>query len=152
MTESLAQVLQTLNVRLARANRVRDRYRDDSADPRYFRGQIDAFQAAIAIVAEAGGFEPPVVTATGKVLTEKDIQALADEAERGYDVSLLKNGFPERPGADATALERIDYHLSDHGGRLLRTQSRLNQIEADLQGINEKLDRLLAIQDPATAT
>lgn len=31
------------------------------------------------------------VTETGRVLTEEDIQALADEAERGYDVSLLKD-------------------------------------------------------------
>lgn len=46
-------------------------------------------------------------------------------------------------------LERIDDHLRDHGGRLLRTQSRLNQIEADLQGVNEKLDRVLAILDPS---
>ena len=29
------------------------------------------------------------VTKTGKVLTDADIQALADEAERGYDVSHL---------------------------------------------------------------
>lgn len=31
-----------------------------------------------------------LVTKTGKVLTDDDIQALADEAERGYDVSHLK--------------------------------------------------------------
>jgi hypothetical protein len=30
-------------------------------------------------------------TATGKVLTDESIQALADEAERGYDVSHLKD-------------------------------------------------------------
>jgi hypothetical protein len=30
-------------------------------------------------------------TKTGKVLTDEDIQALADEAERGYDVSHLKD-------------------------------------------------------------
>lgn len=30
-------------------------------------------------------------TKTGKVLTNEDIQALADEAERGYDVSHLKD-------------------------------------------------------------
>lgn len=30
------------------------------------------------------------VTATGKVLTEHDIEALADEAQRGYDVSQLR--------------------------------------------------------------
>lgn len=34
--------------------------------------------------------EPPVYrTKTGKVLTDADLEALADEAERGYDVSHL---------------------------------------------------------------
>lgn len=31
----------------------------------------------------------PYVTKTGRVLTDADIEALADEAERGYDVSHL---------------------------------------------------------------
>ena len=30
--------------------------------------------------------EEPYVTKTGKVLSDSDIEALADEAERGYDV------------------------------------------------------------------
>jgi hypothetical protein len=30
------------------------------------------------------------VTKSGRVLTDEDIEALADEAERGYDVSNLK--------------------------------------------------------------
>jgi hypothetical protein len=34
--------------------------------------------------------EEPIVTKTGRVLTDTDIQALALEAERGYDVSELK--------------------------------------------------------------
>lgn len=33
---------------------------------------------------------PPLVTATGKVLTDGDVEALADEAERGYDVRNVK--------------------------------------------------------------
>ena len=33
---------------------------------------------------------PPLRTKSGKVLTDDDIQALADEAEAGYDVSHLK--------------------------------------------------------------
>ena len=35
-------------------------------------------------------------TRSGKVLTNADIEALADEAERGYDVSRLKRQ-PGRP-------------------------------------------------------
>lgn len=42
-------------------------------------------------MADPGEFEPPsYVTKTGKVLTDADVQALADEAERGYDVSKIK--------------------------------------------------------------
>ena len=32
--------------------------------------------------------EEPMVTKTGRVLTDDDVQALADEAERGYDISI----------------------------------------------------------------
>lgn len=38
----------------------------------------------------------PIRTKTGKVLTDADIQALADEAERGYDISHLMKG-PKLP-------------------------------------------------------
>jgi len=42
--------------------------------------------------------ERPLVTKTGKVLTEEDISRLADEAEEGYDVSNLKDrGVPQDP-------------------------------------------------------
>ena len=34
--------------------------------------------------------EVPIRTKTGKVLTDADIEALADEAERGYDISQIK--------------------------------------------------------------
>ena len=34
--------------------------------------------------------DKPIVTKTGKVLTDADIEALADEAEAGYDVSHLR--------------------------------------------------------------
>ena len=33
--------------------------------------------------------EPPYVTKSGKVLTDADIQALADEAERGYPIEQI---------------------------------------------------------------
>jgi hypothetical protein len=32
----------------------------------------------------------PLVTRTGRVLSEDDIQALADEAEHGYDIGVIK--------------------------------------------------------------
>lgn len=52
---------------------------------------------------------PPFITKTGKVLTDADIEALADEAERGYDVEPTRAiavgarriwcGLPNRRGA-----------------------------------------------------
>lgn len=44
------------------------------------------------------------VTQTGKVLTDSEIDALADEAERGYDVSALK---PPVEDAYAAHVERL---------------------------------------------
>lgn len=38
-------------------------------------------------------------TKTGKVLTDADIEALADEAEKGYDVSHLAGAPDRRPPA-----------------------------------------------------
>jgi hypothetical protein len=40
------------------------------------------------------------VTKSGKVLTDEDIQALADEAEQGYDVSHLKDKPDRRRRSD----------------------------------------------------
>lgn len=34
-----------------------------------------------------GNVIPPVTTKSGRVLTQEDLDALADEAERGYDLS-----------------------------------------------------------------
>ena len=39
----------------------------------------------------------PYRTKTGKVLTDADIEAMADEAERGYDVETLKTRRRGRP-------------------------------------------------------
>jgi hypothetical protein len=43
----------------------------------------------VQVVLRADTADPPLVTKTGKVLTDEDIEALADEAEQGYDVSHL---------------------------------------------------------------
>ncbi len=39
--------------------------------------------------------ENPLVTKTGRVLTETDVRALADEVERGYDGSARHPGKPK---------------------------------------------------------
>lgn len=40
-------------------------------------------------LADAEIEQPPLVTRTGKVLTDADIEALADEAEAGYDLDRI---------------------------------------------------------------
>ena len=56
----------------------------------------------VATFTTAGGmlvwhmFEEGFVTASGRVLTDDEIEALADEAERGYDVAQLR----QRPASD----------------------------------------------------
>lgn len=50
--------------------------------------------------------QPALITRTGKVLSDADVQALADEAERGYDVSQIAPGY-----AEAGALGRVLYGL-----------------------------------------
>lgn len=56
-------------------------------------------------------------TKTGKILTDSDIEALADEAERGYDVEVLKarrRGRPMIGDAPAEVVPvRLDPSLKD---------------------------------------
>ena len=47
-------------------------------------------------VARIEAASKPIKTKTGKVLTDADIYALADEAERGYDISHLKHRLPRK--------------------------------------------------------
>lgn len=49
---------------------------------------------------------PPYRTKTGKWLTDEDIEALADEAERGYDVSQLSRSQNSRSVTRLNALIR----------------------------------------------
>ena len=56
-------------------------------------------------------------TASGKVLTDADIEALADEAEQGYDVETLKTRRRGRPMLGSAPAEvvpvRLDPTLKD---------------------------------------
>ena len=56
-------------------------------------------------------------TASGKVLTDADIEALADEAEQGYDVEALKTRRRGRPMLGSAPAEvvpvRLDPTLKD---------------------------------------
>jgi hypothetical protein len=50
-------------------------------------------------------------TKTGKVLTDADIEALADEAERGFDVEVLKPRRRGRPMLGAAPAEVVPVRL-----------------------------------------
>jgi hypothetical protein len=50
-------------------------------------------------------------TKTGKVLTDADIEALADEAERGYDVEALKSRRRGRPLLGSAPAEVVPVRL-----------------------------------------
>lgn len=56
-------------------------------------GVIIGLDMAEAIVHEVFGRQP-LITKSGKVLTDEDIERLADEAERGYDIENLKERKP----------------------------------------------------------
>lgn len=76
-------------------------------------------------------------TKTGKELTEADIEALADEAERGYDVSQLHPRLDllqrQRMVGDAIILERAVNVLLRRGFLHLPLLQQLGQFAADLR-------------------
>jgi len=53
----------------------------------------------------------PYTTKTGKVLTDSDIEAMADEAERGYEVETLKARRRGRPMLGAAPAEVVPVRL-----------------------------------------
>ena len=53
----------------------------------------------------------PYKTKTGKVLTDADIEAMADEAERGYDVETLKPRRRGRPMLGSAPAEVVPVRL-----------------------------------------
>lgn len=60
----------------------------------------------IAVARRRGGEQETYITKTGRALTDDDIWALAEEAERGYDVSALKarrDMFEFPPGVEPLA-------------------------------------------------
>lgn len=66
------------------------RWQASAEDRGYALG--DFIKACVEEVLQTGGLPKQTVwkTASGRVLTDADIQKLADEAERGYDVEQLK--------------------------------------------------------------
>ena len=50
-------------------------------------------------------------TKTGKVLTDADIEAMADEAEQGYDIEMLKSRRRGRPMLGSAPSEIVPVRL-----------------------------------------
>lgn len=54
---------------------------------------------------------PPYRTRTGKILTDADIEAIADEAERGYDFEFLTKHRRGRPFLGSGPAEVVPVRL-----------------------------------------
>ena len=57
---------------------------------------------------------PPVRTKSGDLLTEEDIEALAAEAEAGYDLSKAKRQYVGRPslGEEGSTSPRVSFRMA----------------------------------------
>lgn len=95
--------------------------------------------------------EGPFVTSTGKVLADADIQALADEAERGYDVSHLLGVVnpPEvtPPDRDARPYEEARDQLAMAQEI---TQANLRQLRQQREDINAEIKLLVEEEELLT--
>jgi hypothetical protein len=58
-----------------------------------------------------GDNRKPFTTRTGRVLCDAEIEALADEAERGYDVKVLKPRRRDRPVRGSRPAEIVPLRL-----------------------------------------
>jgi predicted HicB family RNase H-like nuclease len=57
---------------------------------------------------------PPWVTASGEVITEEIAEQMADEAERGYDISELRRQYVGRPSLGRQGISpRISFRAPD---------------------------------------
>lgn len=64
-------------------------------------------------------------TASGDVLTDEDIEALADEAERGYDLSRATRVTVGRPSLGAKGISpRIQVRIDPKLAKALRSRAR----------------------------
>jgi plasmid maintenance system antidote protein VapI len=70
--------------------------------------------------------ETPIVTKTGRVLTDADINALADEAEKGYDPATIRLSAPPATPAMSEPHEYCVVH--DQSLNWRKTQGHCRQI------------------------
>lgn len=64
-------------------------------------------------------------TASGEVLTDEDIEALADEAERGYDLDKARKVTTGRPSLGAKGVSpRVQVRVAPDLAEALRARAR----------------------------
>lgn len=83
-------------------------------------------------------------TGTGKVLTDSDIEALADEAERGYDVEALKRRRRGRPMIGDAPAEVVPVRLDPALKRAVEARAAADGTTAS-EIIREALRRFLEV-------
>ena len=86
----------------------------------------------------------PVKTKTGRVVTDAEIEALADEAERGYDVETLKTRRRGRPMLGAGPSEIVPVRLDPELKRAVEARAEAEHRSAS-EIIREALRRFLDV-------
>ncbi|MDA8316442.1 MAG: ribbon-helix-helix protein, CopG family [Actinomycetota bacterium] len=83
-------------------------------------------------------------TKTGKILTDTDIEALADEAERGFDVEILKERRRGRPMLGNAPSEVVPVRLDPELRRAVEARAELDHTTSS-EIIREALRRFLDV-------
>lgn len=83
-------------------------------------------------------------TKTGRILSNAEIQALADEAERGYDVKQLKARRPGRPLLGSGPSEVVPVRLDPELKRAVDARAEAEHRSAS-EIIREALRRFLDV-------
>jgi hypothetical protein len=83
-------------------------------------------------------------TKTGKVLTDTDIEALADEAERGFDVDVLMKRRRGRPMLGSAPAEVVPVRLDPELKQAVEARARADDTSTS-EIIREALRRFLEV-------
>ena len=83
-------------------------------------------------------------TKTGKTLTDADIEAMADEAERGYDVEVLKARRRGRPMLGTAPSEVVPVRLDPDLKRAVEERAEAEQVTTS-EIIREAIRRFLDV-------
>lgn len=86
----------------------------------------------------------PYTTKTGKVLTDADIEAMAEEAERGYDVETLKTRRRGRPMLGTAPAEVVPVRLDPDLKQAVEARAEAERTTAS-EIIREALRRFLDV-------